>query len=119
MTMDDHSAGEVRAPLVRCRGGKACMRMCSRWVEAIEKFLRRMEVMLGMLIAVGGLAGLEERLVAEKRKARMPREWDVSIARAVEHAKAEESVKVAEKSARRKWPWIRGQRRLEGSKEIE
>lgn len=119
MTVDDHSAGEVRAPLVRGRRGKACMGMCSRWAEGMEKLLRKMEVMLGMLIVVGGLADLEERLAAETRKARMAREWDVSIARGTEHAKAKESVKLAEKRARRKWPRIRGQRRLEGSKEIE
>ena len=71
-------------------------------MEAIEKSLGRMESMLGMLMAVNGLASPDERLAAEKRKGRMAREWDVSVARATERAKAEGLVKAAEKRACKK-----------------
>lgn len=71
-------------------------------MESMERSLSRMEAILGMLMAVGGLASLEERLAAEKRKRRMAREWDVPVARAAERTKAEELVKVAGKRARRK-----------------
>ena len=37
----------------------------------MEKSLAQMEAMLGMLMAVNGLAGPDERLAAEKRKGRI------------------------------------------------
>ena len=41
-------------------------------MEAMEKSLGRMEAMLGMLMAVNGLASPDERLAVEKRKGRWP-----------------------------------------------
>ena len=71
-------------------------------MEAIERSLGRMEGMLGMLMAVSGLASPRERLAADKRKGRMAWEWDVSVAKVTERAKAEELVKDAEKRACKK-----------------
>ena len=57
--------------------------------------------MVKMLVALRGLAGPTERLEVEKRKGRMAREWDVSVAKAGEQAMAEAVVKAANK--RVKW----------------
>ena len=102
MSVDGNSVGADEAPLIMGRGGTSCAGMCSPRMESMERSLSRMEAILGMLMAVGGLASLEERLAAEKRKRRMAREWDVPVARAAERTKAEELVKVAGKRARRK-----------------
>ena len=50
-----------------------------------------------MLVALGGLASSAQRLEVEKRKGRMAREWDVSVADAGEQAKAEAVVKATNK----------------------
>ena len=55
--------------------------------------------MLGMLMAVSGLASPGVRLAADKRKGRMAWEWDVSVAKVTERAKTEELVTDAEKRA--------------------
>ena len=102
MSIDGDSVGVGEAPFVMGRGGAPSAGGCSPRMEAIENSLGRMEAMLGMLMAVGGLAGPEERLAAERGKGRMVREYDVSVARATERAKAEELVKIAGKMARKK-----------------
>ena len=102
MSVDGDGVGEDEAPRIMGRGGTSCAGMCGPRMEAMEESLSPTEVILGMLLAVGGLASLEERLAAEKRKGRMAREWDVPVARAAERTKAEELVKVAGKWARRK-----------------
>ena len=116
MSIDGDSVGVGEAPFVMGRGGAPSAGGCSPRMEAIENSLGRMEAMLGMLMAVGGLAGPEERLAAERGKGRMARErlaaergkgrmvreYDVSVARATERAKAEELVKIAGKMARKK-----------------
>ena len=102
MSVDGDSVDGDEALFATGNGGTSCTGMCGPRMEAMEKSLGRMEAMLGMLMAVNGLASPNERLAAEKRKGRMVREWDVSVARATERAKAEGLVKAAEKRARRK-----------------
>ena len=102
MSVDDNGVGGDETPFVTGRGGASCAGGCGSRMEAIEKALGRMEAMLVMLMAVNGLASPDGRLAAEKRKGRMAREWDVSVARATERAKAEGLVKAAEKRARKK-----------------
>ena len=97
----DSVNGDV-ARFVIGRGGAPCAGGCGPRMEAIKRSLGRMEAMLGMLMPMSGLASPKERLAAEKRKGRMARECDVSMARATERAKSEELVKVAEKRARKK-----------------
>ena len=102
ISVEGDSVGAGKAPFVLGKVGTSCTGMCGPRMEAIERSLGRMEAMFGMLMVVGGLAGREERLAAEKWKGRMAREWDMSVARATECAKAEEPVKVAEKRAHKK-----------------
>ena len=102
MSVDGDSVGGDEALFATGSGGTSCTRMCGPRMEAMGKSLGRMEAMLGMLMAGNGLASPDERLAAEKRKGRMAREWDVSVARATERAKAEGLVKAAEKSARKR-----------------
>ena len=102
MSVDGDSVDGDEALFATGRGGASCAGMCGPRMEAMEKSLGRMEAMLGMLMAVNGLASPDERLAAEKRKGRMAREWDVSVARATERAKAEGLVKAAEKRAHKK-----------------
>ena len=102
MSVDDNIVDGDETPFVTGRGGASCAGGSGSRMEAIEKSLGRMEAMLGMLIAVNGLASPDGRLAAEKRKGRMAREWDVSVARATKRAKAEGLVKAAEKRARKK-----------------
>ena len=102
MSVDGDSVDGDEKPFVTGRGGASCAAGCGPRMEAIEKSLGRMEAMLGMLVAVNGLASRDERLAAEKWKGRMAREWDVSVARATERVKAEGLVKAAEKRARKK-----------------
>ena len=71
-------------------------------VAALEKTLGRVEEMVKMLVALGGLASPTERLEVEKRKGRLAREWDLSIAKAGEQAKAEAVVKVANKRVKKR-----------------
>ena len=102
MGVDSDSVGADEVPCVMEREATSCPGGCGPRLEAMGRSLGRMEEMLGMLMAVSGLAGLEERLAAEKRRGRMAREWDVSAAMAAERAKAEELVKSVEKRARKK-----------------
>ena len=102
ISVDGDSVDGDEAPLMTGRGGASCAGGCGPRVEAVEKSLGRMEEMLAMLMAVNGWASPDERLAAEKRKGRMARAWDVSVARATERAKAEELVKAAERRARKK-----------------
>ena len=71
-------------------------------VAALEETLGRVEEMVKMLVALGGLASLIERLEVEKRKGRMARKWDISIAKAGEQAKAEAVVKAVNKRVKRR-----------------
>ena len=102
MSVDGDSVDGNEAPFVTGRGSASCDGGYGPRMEDMERSLGRMEAMLGMLMAVNGLASPVERLAAEKRKGKMAREWDVSVARATEHAKAEGLVKAAEKRARKK-----------------
>ena len=67
----------------------------------MEETLGRVEGMVKMLVALGGLTGPTERLEVEKCKGRMAREWDVSVAKAGEQAKAEAVVKATNKRVKR------------------
>ena len=79
-----------------------CGGHCLARIAALEETLGRVEGMVKMLVALGGLAGPKERLVLEKRKGRMVREWDISVTMAGEKAKAEAVVSVANKRVRRR-----------------
>ena len=102
MSVDGDSMEAGEAPVYMGRGRNLCAGLCGPRMEAMERSVSRMEAMLGMLKAVNGLAGPEDRLGAEKRKGRMASEWDAAVSRAAERAKAEELVKVAGRRARRK-----------------
>ena len=100
---DDTDMEDVVPPLMsRPRGGRACGSECLDRIDGLEKALGRVEDMVRMLVALGGLAGPAERLEVEKRKGRMAREWDESIAKAGERAKAEAAVKAADKRMKKK-----------------
>ena len=71
MSVDDDSVDGDETPFVTGRGGASCAGGCGSRMEAIEKSLGRMEAMLGMLMAVNGLASPDGRLAAERRKGRM------------------------------------------------
>ena len=71
MSVEGDSVGADEAPFVMGRGGTSCAGGCGPRMEAMERSLGLMEAMLGILIAVSGLASPEERLAAEKRKERM------------------------------------------------
>lgn len=66
----------------------ACSRMLNSGMEAIEKSVSRMEVILDLLIVGNGLASPEEGLAAVKGKERMACKSEVSVARALEYAEA-------------------------------
>lgn len=102
MSVDSDSVGADKAPFIMGRGDTLCAGMCGPRMESIESSIGHIKAMLGMLMGVSGLAGPEDTLAAEKRKGRMARECDVSVASAAERAKAEELVKVAGRRAHRK-----------------
>ena len=99
MSVDGDSVDGDAALFVIGRGGASCAGGSRLRMEAIERSLGRMEVMLGILMAVSGLASPGVRLAADKRKGRMAWEWDVSVAKVTERAKTEELVTDAEKRA--------------------
>ena len=87
---DEMDVGDVE-PSIATRVGEdqVCGGHCLARIAALEETLGRVEGMVKMLVALGGLASPTERLEVEKRKGRMAREWDVSIAKAGEQARAE------------------------------
>lgn len=64
--------------------------------------MRWIPAMLGMLLAVNGLASPARGLAAEKQRGKMTREWDECIAGASEQAKADAVMKAVEKRVRNK-----------------
>ena len=66
MSVDDDSVDGDDAPFLTRSGGTSCAGGCGPSMEAIEKSLGRLEAMLGMLMAVSGLASPDERLAVEK-----------------------------------------------------
>ena len=100
---DDTDMEDVIPPLMsRPRRGRACDGQCLGRISELERTLGRVESMVKMLVALGGLAGPEERLELEKRKGRMARECVESAARAGERAKAEAIVKAADKRMKKR-----------------
>ena len=100
---DDTDMEGVIPPLMSGpRVGRACDGEYLGRISELESTLGRLESMVKMLVALGGLAGPEERLELEQRKGRMPREWDESVARAGERAKAEAIVKAADKRMKKR-----------------
>ena len=79
-----------------------CGGHCLARIAALEETLSRVEGMVKMLVALGGLANPAERLEVEKHKGRMAREWDVSVAKAGEQAKAEAVVKATNKRVKKR-----------------
>lgn len=77
----------------------------------------RIGEMLGLLIALNGMAGSRERLAAEKRRGKMACQWDVSVARAAERVKAKGLVKAVEKWAQ--WKAAEDKRAEEASVQQE
>ena len=75
MSVDGDSVDGDEKPFVTGRGGASCAAGCGPRMEAIEKSLGRMEAMLGMLVAVNGLASRDERLAAEKWKGKEGKCW--------------------------------------------
>ena len=100
---DDTDMENVIPPLMsKSRGGRACDGECLDRISELERTLGRVEGMVKMLVALGELAGPKEWLEVEKRKGRMAREWDESIARAGERAKAEAIVKAGDKRMKKR-----------------
>ena len=80
---DDTDMEDVIPPImVRPRGGRACDVECLDRILKLERTLGRVEDIVKMLVALGGLAGPAEWFKVKKCKGRMAREWDESIARA-------------------------------------
>ena len=100
---DEMDVGDVE-PAVATGAGedRVCGGHCLARIAALEGTLGKVEEMVKMLVALGGLASPAERLEVEKRKGRMAREWDVSIAKAGEQAKAEAVVKATNKRVRKR-----------------
>ena len=95
--------GEVEPSVATGVGeDQVCGGLCLARIAALEETLRRVEGMVKMLVTLGGLASPTERLGVEKRKGRMAREWDVSIAKVGEQAKAEAVVKATNKRVKRR-----------------
>ena len=100
---DEMDVGDAEPSLPIGTGeGRGCGGQCLARVAALEKTLGRVEEMVKMRVALGGLASPTERLEVEKRKGRLAREWDLSIAKAGEQAKAEAVVKVANKRVKKR-----------------
>ena len=101
---EDEMDVEGAEPTVAARtaGDRMYEGRCLAKIAALETALDRVEGMVKMLVALGGLASPAERLEVDKRKGRMAREWDVSIAEAEEKAKVEAVVKAANKRVKRR-----------------
>ena len=82
--------------------GRVCGGQCLARVAALEKTLGRVEEMVKILVALVGLASPTERLEVEKRKGRLARERDLSVAKAGEQAKAEAVVKAVNKRVKKR-----------------
>ena len=80
---DEMDVGEVEPAMMAGAGkDRVCGDRCLARIAALEEALGRVEGMVKMLVALGGLASPAERLEVEKRKGQMAREWDVSVAKA-------------------------------------
>ena len=100
---DDTDMDCVIPPVMsRPRGGRACDGECLGRIRELERTLGRVEGMVKMLVALGGLEGPRERLEVEKGKGQMAREWDESSARAGEQAKAEAVVKATDERMKKR-----------------
>ena len=100
---DEMHVGDVEPSIATGAGeDQVCGGHCLARIAALEETLGRVEGMIKMLVALGGLASPTERLKVEKRKGRMAREWDVSVAKAGEQARAEAVVKAANKRVKRR-----------------
>ena len=100
---DEMDVGDVEPPEATGVGeDRVCGGRCLARIAALEETLGRVEGMVKMLVALGGLASPAERLEVEKRKGRMAREGDISVAKAGEQAKAEAVVKVVNKPVKRR-----------------
>ena len=82
--------------------GRVCGGQCLDRVAALEEILGRVEEMVKMSVALGGLVSPTERLEVEKRKGQLAREWDLSVAKAGEQAKAEAVVKAVNKRVKKR-----------------
>ena len=100
---DEMDVGDVEPSVTTGTGeGGGCGGQCLARVAARERTLGRVEEMVKMLVALRGLASPTERLEVEKRKGRLAREWDLSIAKAGEQAKAEAVVKAVNKRVKKR-----------------
>ena len=100
---DEMDVGDV-GPSATPRVGEArvCGGKCLARIAALEETLGRVEGMVKMLVALGGLASPPERLEVEKHRGQIAREWDVSVAKAGEQARAEAVVKAANKRVKKR-----------------
>ena len=100
---DEMDVGDVEPSIAAGAGeGRICVGQCLAKIAALEETLGRVEEMVKMLVALGGLASPTERLEVEKGKGRMAQEWDISVAKAGQQAKAEGAVKAVNKRVRRR-----------------
>ena len=102
-SVDEMDVGDMEPPMATGAGeDRVCEGHCLARIAALEETLGRVEGMVKMLVALGGLASPTERLEVEKRKRRMAREWGVSFVKAGEQAKAEAVVKANNKGVKRR-----------------
>ena len=100
---DEMDVGDMEPPMATGPGqDRVCGGHCLAKIAALEETLGRVEGMVKMLVTLGGLVSPTERLEVEKRKGRMAREWDISVAKAGEQAKAEAVVKATNKRVKRR-----------------
>ena len=74
-----------------------CDGKCGENIDALEAMLDKVAKIVEMLVAAGELSSPAARLVVEKHKGKMAREWDESVSQATDRAKADAVVKGAEK----------------------
>ena len=102
MDIGDDVLSEVGSEMVGRRVGRWCDGGCSGRIAALEQTLGRVESIVKILVELGGLASLGERLAVQKHRGQMAKEWDTSVAKAGGHAKAEAVVKAARTRLRRR-----------------
>ena len=100
---DEMDVGDVEPSMATGAGEvRVCGGQCLARVATLEETLGRVEEMVKMLVALGGQTSPTEWLEVEKCSGRMAREWDISVTKAGEQAKAEAVVKAANKQVKRR-----------------
>ena len=82
MDLGDDVLSEGWSEVVGGKVGRWCDGGCSEGIAALEESLGRVESMMKMLVALGGLASPEKRLTVEEHRGQVAKEWDTSVTKA-------------------------------------